>query len=100
MKALLALLFLAGCATNDGYWIKTHDPVPVRGVIETATPGGQAYRTGYARRATGMIEIKPNLRSVFRECVVNHEIKHLAGYSHDPRVGFAVDCGDGTIVSP
>ena len=94
----VALLVLTGCA-SDSYWVKVHEPYPVRGVVEIANPGGRADYIGAANYATGYIELRPGLAPILRDCVLSHERKHFAGYTHIERKGFATDCGDGTMVS-
>jgi len=94
---LLIVACLVGCATPD-YWRPLHEPMLVRGIVETQTPGGRAGLFGYANFATGMIEIKPGLTGYMRECVLLHERKHFSGFSHhDEHTVYAVDCGDGTM---
>ena len=70
------------------------------GVLEMERPGGNADLLGYANYGNGYIEIRPGMRPVLRECVINHEKRHFAGYTHKERRGFAIDCGDGTHVFP
>ena len=91
------LISMTGCATG-GYWVKMREPILVRGIVEVDRPCGRADYDGCPRYATGMIEIKRGLAEPRRSCVVRHEMKHLAGYDHDPRGGFATDCGDGEMV--
>ena len=90
---------LYGCAIAGSYWYWAHPPIPVKGVVETPTPGGRADLLGNANYGTGEIEIRPGLGWTLRQCVISHERKHFAGWSHEERKGFAVDCGDGTMVS-
>lgn len=100
MRIIIAafLYFISGCATND-YWYRTHEPRLVLGVIDVDHPGGipGAY-FGFANFVTGLIEVKRGLSESLRECVIKHERKHFAGYSHDPRKGFVTDCGDGMLI--
>ena len=92
---------LLGCAP---YWTKTHDPVEFKQVVVKDCPCANCGYAGCVVRSTGSIEIKPNMTPEQRRCVLQHELKHLAGYSHPPARGaeFSRDCGDGSIwmVSP
>lgn len=90
------IMSLSGCAT--GYWTQTRAPVVVRGIVIAEHPCGHHDFDGCANYATGMIEVKRGLAEPRRSCVVRHEMKHFAGYDHDPRGGFATDCGDGSMV--
>lgn len=87
--ALLAVM-VSGCAT---YWIQTHAPVPVLAVIEVDHPCRHDW-LGCANYGQGVLEIKRGLSAEQRECVIAHELKHFAGWSHDIRwVNGKVDCG-------
>ena len=93
---LAAIVFTAGCA-SDSYWRYSHEPMLVRGIVETDRPGGRDDLLGNANYATGMIEIKPGLTGYLRDCVISHERHHFEGFTHDERKGYATDCGDGTM---
>lgn len=92
-------LVIPNAAWPDEYWRLAWHPVEFTGIIETNTPGGRWDLVGNANRATGKVEVKPGLRETLRDCVISHEKKHLAGYTHEERRGFAIDCGDGTLIS-
>ena len=93
------IFLLTGCAMGDTYWLYVQDPVSIKGVIEVERPGGRDL-LGFANFKTRNVEVKSGLRAVLRDCVISHEKRHFAGYAHDSRPGFVVDCGDGTMVSP
>ena len=97
MKYLI-LLLLAGCAQTP-YWVKTHEPVAHVATITVNVPCGLPDVMGCAARSTGTVELKRSMTEAQRWCVLNHEKKHLAGYSH-PRAykGIAYDCGNGEIL--
>lgn len=91
MRAFFLLTaFLSGCAP---YWVQTHAPVPVVGIVEVEHPCRHDW-LGCANYGRGIIELKPGLPAEQRECVIRHELKHFAGYSHDIRwINTKVDCG-------
>lgn len=81
---------LAGCAP---YWVQTHAPVPMREIVEVEQPCRHDW-LGCANYSQGVAEIKKGLSPEQRICVIEHEKKHFAGYSHDLRwVNHRVDCG-------
>mgnify|MGYP001566351051 CR=1 FL=1 len=91
------VVLTAGCA-GAPYWSATHAPILLRGVVEVERPGGED-QFGYANYRTGMIELQPGLKPELRDCVLAHERRHFAGYSHEPRERvLAVDCGDGRVM--
>jgi hypothetical protein len=99
LAAVTVGLLLGGCAP---YWVRDFAPVEVRGVIRLAdvSIGCRDHVWGCFDRATGMEYIRTGLPRGAEACVASHEARHAAGYSHDARAGFAVDCGDGTIWMP
>ena len=95
---LLLLLLLAGCAQTP-YWVKTHEPVAHVATITVDRPCGFSDVMGCAVRITGTVELKRGMTEAQRWCVLNHEKKHLAGYSHPGAYrGLAYDCGNGEIL--
>ena len=91
----LALLLLAGCASGP-YWTRTHAPVEHVRTLYVEHPCGLIGADGCARRATGEIELRRGMSPGLQWCVLNHEKKHLEGYSHTGAyTGFATDCGNG-----
>ena len=94
----LVLLLLVGCAQTP-YWVKTHEPVAHKRTIYVENPCERTDWLGCNSRATGVIQIKLWLTETQRWCVLNHEKKHLAGYSHPGAYkGLAYDCGNGEIL--
>ena len=92
----LLLLLLAGCATPAPYWVKTHEPVEHKHTIYVDYPCGKTGLNGCARRSTGTVEIRRGMTDAEGWCVLSHELKHLAGYTHPGRdYGLAMDCGNG-----
>lgn len=103
IRGFLASVFLlSGCAST--YWVKLPDCVPVIAseIVYTNVPGGRSDYLGFANMNTGVVELHNRLinsRSVLRDCVIAHELKHMQCYTHEERSGYATDCGDGTLVS-
>ena len=97
---LLLWITLYGCAMNQDYWYPSgKDPVLIREIKEVEHPGGIPGRyIGFANLTTGVMELKIGLPKHLRECVISHERMHFNGWTHDGRVGYATDCGDGTIL--
>ena len=98
---VLALLFgiaIPQFTYADSYWRWSHPPYPVRGIMEMPFPGGRTDYLGNANYWTGYIEIRPGMRDVLRDCVIKHERKHFECCTHEERAGWAVDCGDGSLV--
>ena len=94
--AIVAAVLLFGCATQGAYWVKTHEPVAHKATRYVDKPCGRANWDGCANRFTGEIQIRRGLSEGQTWCVLNHELKHLAGYSHPGgSYGFAGDCGNG-----
>lgn len=91
---LIFLLLLSGCAQAP-YWVKTHDPVAVKRVQYVDAPCGRPEINGCAIRDAATIQIKRGLDEATRWCAEHHERKHMAGYGHDRRMVFALDCGNG-----
>ena len=97
MKKLLISLILIiptlTLASND-YWILKYKPVEVRGIRLVEYPCRElllgCFQGGY-------IEIKKDLSHEITKCILTHELKHAAGWWHDDRKIFALDCGDGTM---
>ena len=94
---MAALLITAGCATTDTYWRPSHAPVLVLGIVEVDRPCGRHDYDGCANYVSGMIELRSGMSPVLRDCVIRHERKHFAGFTHDERKGYATDCGDGSM---
>ena len=95
-RALIAALLLSGCATPSAYWVKNYEPVAHKRTIYVDKPCGRSDWDGCAIRHSGLIEIRRGLTEAQAWCVLNHEKKHLAGYSHPGgSYGFAGDCGNG-----
>ena len=100
MRLLLRLLLTsaAGCATVSPYWVKVAEPVAHTAILTVAEPCGRKDLDGCARRDTGVIELRAGMDQMLRWCVLNHELKHLAGYDHPIGPHYATDCGDGVTV--
>ena len=96
MKQALLALLLSGCAFEP-YWVKTYAPVEVKHVVTVDFPCGRSDLDGCANRRAHTIELRRGLSPTMRHCILHHEIRHFAGYEHDPRPGFVADCGDGTM---
>ena len=99
MRVVLLALMLSGCVTTGPYWVKVADPVPHMGTVVVAEPCGRRDLDGCTRRATGVIELRAGMDYVLQDCVLKHELRHLAGYDHPIGTHYATDCGDGTLVS-
>ena len=96
--AIVAGLLMPKLAYADSYWRWSHAPYVVTGIVEMERPGGRNDYLGNANYWTGYIEIRPEMRDALRECVIKHERKHFEGWTHEERAGYAVDCGDGSLV--
>lgn len=93
--AIVAVALIAGCASAP-YWVKTHEPVAHTSTRYVDKPCGMNGINGCANRFTGEIQIRRGLSEGQTWCVLNHELKHLAGYAHPGgSYGFAGDCGNG-----
>ena len=98
LPALVAVL-LVGCTTLNTYWVHTYEPVVHTNTIYVDRPCGHTDWAGCANRATGVIQISRRLTETQSWCVLNHEKKHLAGYTHPGERGIlAYDCGNGEIL--
>lgn len=102
---LCAASVLVGCASfGEPYWQETHLPYEVSRVIYVDKPCNltSAYGTpmlGCANYYTNTIEIQKGLTPAASQCVLTHERKHFAGYSHSlERPHYSIDCGDGTML--
>lgn len=98
MRPLILALCLTGCSP---YWVKDHDPVEVKsvhyvnniacqdawGVVQV----GEAL--GCANYLTGEITILNTMNPQDKECVLQHELAHFKGWSHDGRQQYAISCG-------
>lgn len=91
--ALIFVALLAACSPPEDPWKKTHPAgkfAPVVIVTERfpkACPFlaiGCYVREELATATPGVIYIKPKLPPWQYECVLKHEMKHHAGYTHAP----------------
>lgn len=99
---LLLVLFLVSCSRGS-YWEATLPPSPVVGIIEVADPavGCKRAALGCYDRVSGYIWLQAGMEPILRQCVIGHEYRHAAGYTHtkfDNEAHYGVDCGDGTIM--
>ena len=93
---LLLIILLSGCSP---YWVKTHEPVEHFRTVYVDYPCGLHEVNGCVVRHRGIIELRKGMTEAEAWCALNHEKKHLAGYSHPgAHRGFAVDCGNGEIL--
>ena len=98
MRALLLLLFLAGCATTGPYWVRVYEPVKLTAIKTVDRPCGRDWN-GCNSRATGVVQLRRGLTATERWCALGHEEKHLAGYDHPGHThAFALDCGNGEML--
>lgn len=92
---------LAGCATSGNYWKETGPAVKVEAVIpldkEAILAVCYQHVWGCFRRDVRIIYILESLDIKTKECVLTHELKHAAGYDHDDRPNYGVDCGTGEV---
>lgn len=96
---LIALALLAACSPPDDPWKKTHpagkfEPIVI---VTERFPKACPFRAigCYVREdlpnaAPGVIYIKPKLPPWRYDCVLKHEMKHHAGYTHEKPMS---ECG-------
>ena len=93
--AIVAVALIEGCASAP-YWVKTHEPVPHTSTRYVDYPCGMRGINGCANRFTGEIQIRRGMSEAEAWCTREHELKHLAGYSHPgSNYALASDCGNG-----
>jgi hypothetical protein len=92
---LLCAFVLQGCG---GYWYAAPEMAgPVEQVIVTDNvlrDCGQSNSAGCWLPTTGTIFIKAGVSVDERACVERHERKHAAGFNHDDRTNFRLNCGE------
>ncbi|MGP1675943.1 MAG: hypothetical protein ACTS6J_02140 [Burkholderiales bacterium] len=99
---ILFVVFLTGCSRSE-YWEYTDVPRSVTRVIEAtdmfAACGSNA--AGCYDPNTGLIWLKYGLSPAVRQCVITHEYRHAAGWTHPkfPESPLAYNCGDGTTMA-
>ena len=98
--ALVWIALHAPAWAEGSYWYKAAAPVQVLGIVFVERPCGKRI-DGCAHRSTGLIELRTGMDTVLRTCVESHERRHLERGEDHPvdRPHFAIDCGDGTILS-
>ena len=90
------LLLVSGSVLAEPYWVKTDAPVEHKRTLIVDKPCGRADLDGCANRESGTIELRRGMDATLHWCTLNHEKKHLAGYSHPGAYrGLAKDCGNG-----
>lgn len=97
LLACLLVLTLTGCAHGE-YWVPIGQPVEVKHVVRVDFPCKKFDIDGCWNEKANTVEIKKGLKE--REnCIINHERKHAAGYTHENRkIVYVSDCGDGTMM--
>lgn len=97
----LVILLLAGCTSLPTWWYRDSAPVQVTQVIEHeyATPicnklaGANALIVwGCMDRSTGTIHLQAGMVPALRQCTIEHEKTHAAGYNHPDRVPIEIAC--------
>lgn len=98
IRVFVAVALLAACSPAEDPWKKTRPAgtyAPVI-VVQENFPQGCPFRAlgcyipeDLPTATPGIIYIKPKLPPWQHECVMKHEMKHHAGYTHGP--GFS-DC--------
>ena len=95
---LLVIIILSGCAAQP-YWQETGAAVEVKHVVRVDFPCKKFDIDGCWNEAANTVEIKKGLSPNREDCVITHERKHAAGYTHEVRkIVFAHDCGDGRVM--
>ena len=98
IRPLLLSLALAGCATP--YWVQgPHGLVLAVVEVEDTRVACKADVLGCYDPLHSVIYIKAGIRH--RQCVLDHEYKHAAGYRHPEGThptSYGIDCGDGQMV--
>ena len=90
------MLMLGGCA-SDPYWIR-YDGLrgEVKHIVRVDFPCKNIGWEGCWNAASGTIEVKKGMPKALEDCVISHERKHAQGFTHERRIEFSKDCGDGT----
>ena len=101
MGLISLIILISGCATGSEYWTRAdYLQGEVEKVLYVDFPCGHVDWLGCWNVSTKTIEIQKGLPPSLETCVLSHEYKHAQGFSHENHVGYAVDCGNGTMWIP
>lgn len=90
------VLILSACGIDMPYWTLTNPPAEVKAVLHVKYPCGNPTYDGCWNSVQRTIEVRDGLSVLDEDCVITHERKHAAGYTHPIRPEYSTDCGDGT----